>query len=159
MSSNVIIALTTIAFIFISGFSYKLGQQNVLIELDKQNALVLELEKQNHKMELEYTSKIKDLENEINNSEVNYSNSINELNKHISDGMLESERRAEYYRRQAESCSSKSKALADYTAKLDRQLTEGVYLVRELTELIKYRDKQLEQVGNQLRLDRELINK
>lgn len=135
---------------------YYIGGNSVL---RKQDSVVIELQEQNHKKELEYTAKIEDLKYEVETIKTSYSNSISELNKSASDGMRKSEARAEYYRQQAESCSAQSRDFAEYTAKLDRQLTEGISLVRELTELIRYRDKQLEQVGNQLRLDRELINK
>ena len=40
--------------------------------------------------------------------------------------------------------------LSAYTAKLDRSLTEGRELVRELRELIKLRDQQLNQLGKEL---------
>lgn len=149
---SIIIAVASLIACY--NFGYSKGEEYIL---SKQNSVMLELKEQNHLKELEYTNKIKDLENEIKNSEVNYSNSIAKLNKSNADGLLESQHRAEYYRRQAETCSTQSRTFADYTARLDRQLTEGISLVRELSELIKHRDNQLKQAGEQLKLDRKLM--
>lgn len=159
MSKYILIGILYILLVYPIGYiGYLYGINSVKEELEESNKIADSLEKQNQKQELEYTSKIKELESEIKITKINYSNSISEYNKQSSDKLLQSERRAQYYRQQAESCSTQSRNFAEYTARLDRQLTEGINLVTELTELIKLRDKQLNQVGEQLKLDRELIN-
>lgn len=147
--------ISTMILAVVSG--YKIGETSVLEELNKSNAIIESLQKENHKKELKYTVQVNDLKNEIETIKTSYNNSINVVNKQSADRLLESERRSEYYRQQAKSCSTQSRDFAEYTTRLDRQLTEGISLVRELTELIKYRDSQLKLVGEQLKLDRELM--
>lgn len=144
----------------ISGYYF--GYNITTLEFEKQiqesNLIIQEMQKANYRKELDYSYKVTELEKEVAQAKINFSDSLSAINKQSSDRLLQSENRAQYYRKQAESCSSQSRDFAEYTAKLDRQLTEGIDLVRELTELVKLRDEQLKQVGKQLKMDRELIN-
>lgn len=154
-----IIGISIVLLAFSYNWGFHRGESSIAAEINKSNQIIQEIQNNNHKKELEYINKVKELENDIKIAEINYSNSISDYSKLNADRLLQSENRAQYYRKQAESCSSQSRDFAEYTARLDKQLTEGIYLVRELTELIRYRDQQLKQVGAQLQLDRELINK
>lgn len=151
------ISVYIIALLPVVLVGYKMGEDSILEELNESNAIIESLQNENHKKELKYTAQVSDLKNEIETIKTSYNNSINSVNEQSATRLLESERRAEYYRQQASSCSTLSRNAGDYTARLDRQLTEGINLVRELSELIKHRDEQLKIVGEQLKLDRELM--
>lgn len=156
MNNYIIIGFVSL----ISGYYF--GYNICSLEFEKQiqesNLIIQDLQKANYKKELDYSYQIDELINEIQIYKNKYTNSLSAINKQSSDRLHESENRAQYYRKQAESCSSQSRDFAEYTAKLDKQLTEGINLVKELTELIRLRDEQLKQVGKQLKMDRELVN-
>ena len=95
------------------------------------------------------------LSQEIINNEQTYKNNLYTLSSEYNDRLHESEQRANYYKSLSaqvnpKGCSTTN--LANHTAKLDRQLTEGINLVRQLTELIKLRDEQLRKCGTQINL-------
>ena len=95
------------------------------------------------------------LSQDILNHEQEYNTNLNNIKSEYSDRLRQSEQRALHYQSMStktngERCSTAD--LANHTARLDRQLTEGINLVRELRELIKFRDNQLRQCGNQIRL-------
>lgn len=95
------------------------------------------------------------LAQEILNYEQKYQNSINNIKSEYSDRLHKSEERALYYQSMSTKVNSKgctTASLANHTARLDKQLTEGINLVRELRELIKLRDSQLRQCGEQINL-------
>lgn len=95
------------------------------------------------------------LAQEILNHEQKYQNNINNIKSEYSDRLHKSEERALYYQSLSTKVNSKgctTASLASHTARLDKQLTEGINLVRELRELIKLRDSQLRQCGEQINL-------
>lgn len=95
------------------------------------------------------------LTQEILNNEETYKSNLSNLRISFNNRLHESEQRADYYRQLSTKTDGKGcsiSVLADYTAKFDRQLTEGIDVVKELTELVKLRDKQLQQCGEQVKI-------
>lgn len=87
------------------------------------------------------------LSSDLTETRLKYENSINQLKSSYADELLKSQQRAELYQRLAQSDQAKQRDLAIHTARLDRSLTEGRELVKQLTETIRTRDKQLRALG------------
>ena len=71
--------------------------------------------------------------------------------------LLQSSRRGEIYRSQAEAGSAACSDLASHAAKLDRALEQGRDLVGELRESLGLRDRQVVLLGEQIMTDRRLV--
>lgn len=71
--------------------------------------------------------------------------------------LLQAERRAAIYQRQAQDGAAARRNLASHAAELDRALEEGIHLVGELESTLRLRDRQVIQLGNQLLSDRKLL--
>ena len=98
----------------------------------------------------EYRQKTDSLSKEIYDTRTQYDSRIATIKSDYTNRLLNSEQRASVYKRMSEAGKCTSDDLSAYTAKLDRSLTEGRELVRELRELIKLRDQQLNQLGKEL---------
>lgn len=70
--------------------------------------------------------------------------------------LLQSARRADVYRSQAETGAASCRDLAGHAARLDEALEEGRDLVRELGSTLGLRDHQLKLLSGQIRNDRQL---
>lgn len=136
---------------------YKLGYSSGSneVKLQYQNQLN-QYKEEVKKKELKYAKENSKLKDEILLVKRNYESKLTMLNNTHSEQLQKSNSRAEYYRKQANS-ASKCRSLATYTARLDRTVTEGITLVKLLSEHIKLRDNQLRQVGKQLQQEREFI--
>lgn len=139
-------------------FGYHVSNLEFEKQIQESNSIILKMQKDNYEKELKYSYEITELQNEIKKHQTSFSDYLSALNKQSADRLRQSDNRAQYYRKQAEACSTQSREFAEYTSKLDRQLTEGISLVEELTGIIKLRDKQLEFLIKQAQLDRELLN-
>lgn len=125
-------------------------KQQWVAEQKANTAKVNEL-KVNYEEQLnEYRQKTDSLSKEINDTRTQYDNRIATIKSDYTNRLLNSEQRASVYKRMSEAGKCTSDDLSAYTAKLDRSLTEGRELVRELRELIKLRDQQLNQLGKEL---------
>lgn len=71
--------------------------------------------------------------------------------------LLQSEKRADLYKRQTETGSLECRNLASHAAQLDRSLEEGRSVVAELSATLRLRDSQLTALGAKLLADRQLI--
>lgn len=71
--------------------------------------------------------------------------------------LLQSQKRADLYKRQTETGTSECRAIASHAAELDRSLEEGRSVVAELSATLRLRDSQLTALGAKLLADRQLI--
>ena len=125
-------------------------KQQWVAEQKANTAKVNEL-KVNYEEQLnEYRQKTDSLSKEIYDTRTQYDDRIATIKSDYTNRLLNSEQRASVYKRMSEAGKCTSDDLSAYTAKLDRSLTEGRELVRELRELIKLRDQQLNQLGKEL---------
>ena len=125
-------------------------KQQWVAEQKANTAKVNEL-KVNYEEQLnEYRQKTDSLSKEIYDTRTQYDSRIATIKSDYTNRLLNSEQRASVYKRMSEAGRCTSDDLSAYTAKLDRSLTEGRELVRELRELIKLRDQQLNQLGKEL---------
>ena len=92
--------------------------------------------------EQQYNEHLNKVKAEYNQAREEYLHSISQLESSYSSRLQQSEQRAMLYQRKA-SDNGGCSALAGISGRLDRSLTEGVSLVRELRDTIKLRDSQI----------------
>ena len=108
---------------------------------------VLEQQLMQQKKERAFNERIEALSIELTETRLTYENTVTKLKSDYANELLNSEKRAELYLSYAKSDRAKQRDLAIHTAKLDRSLTEGRELVKQLTETIRTRDAQLRALG------------
>lgn len=85
-----------------------------------------------------------------------YTKKLNVIKSSYSMQLQQSEQRASIYKREALSTDGCTN-LAEYAGRLDRSLTEGRDVVKQLRELIKLRDAQIQQIGNTYKAEHTLM--
>lgn len=108
---------------------------------------LLEQQIMQQKKERAFNERVEALSIKLTETRINYENTVNKLKSDYANELLKSEKRAELYLSYSKSDRAKQRDLAVYTAKLDRSLTEGRELVKQLTETIRTRDAQLRALG------------
>lgn len=83
---------------------------------------------------------------------------ISVIQSEYADRLLQSEQRGSLYRRKASTAGAEARELAEHAARLDRALTEGRELVRELREHIAQQRVAFTEVTNYLIEDRNQLN-
>lgn len=87
---------------------------------------------------------------------IEYEENIINLTSDYDDRLRKSDERANTYQREASS-GSNCTALANHTSKLDRSLEEGRSLVKELREVVRLQERQLDYCIKVIENDRELL--
>ena len=108
---------------------------------------LLKQQVENQQKEQAFNETINNLTANLTETRIRYENTVNKLKSTHANELLKSEQRAELYKRYSEADKAKQRALAEHTARLDRSLTEGRELVKQLTETIRTRDAQLRALG------------
>lgn len=111
----------------------------------QERLLIQKIEQENKERAL--NEELGALSNELVETRLQYENTITNLKSEYDSELLKSKQRAELYQRYSQSDKAKQRNLANYTAQLDRSLTEGRELVRQLTEALRTRDTQLRALG------------
>lgn len=127
-------------------YGYHMGKAKVTAEYTQEKVQYLNqissLQLQYRAKETQYNEDLNKVKAEYAQAREDYIHTISELESSYSSRLQQSEQRAMLYQRKAtdnKGCS----ALADLSGRLDRSLTEGVSLVRELRDTIKLRDSQI----------------
>lgn len=156
-----LIILFTISGSFYLGYSYGKNiiqnewNQNKIITSNK----IIELQNKLSQKEIDYAKESAKLKYELNKANENYTNSINNIRNDYEYRLLKSNERASIYRSMSEAGEARSRDLAEYTAKLDRSLTEGTQLVKELRDSVEFYKQKVDLLTKQLIKDRELMEK
>ena len=151
--SGVLVALVTGAVLGSNYSSYQYEAQLAQAEAQA-SALLLE----NTKRQADYMLMVQQLSYEVQEAKQKYEASLMDASSEYDDWMRKSQERASHYQQQAQSCSTRVSALVQRTSALDRQLAQGVLVVRELRSLVELRDRELAAAKEQMIKDRELIN-
>jgi hypothetical protein len=85
-----------------------------------------------------------------------YEQNIADSNRDHAVRLQQLETRERSYQRMSQSTDAERRALADTATELDRTLTEGRYLVGQLRQTLVLRDKQLIEIGVQVRAERNI---
>ena len=127
-------------------YGYHVGKAKVTAEYTQEKAQYLNqissLQLQYRAKEVQYNEDLNKVKAEYAQAREDYIHTISELESSYSSRLQQSEQRAMLYQRKAtdgKGCST----LADLSGRLDRSLTEGISLVRELRDTIKLRDSQI----------------
>lgn len=126
-------------------------EQTKIKMLELQVQYSKEREQFNHEKELE----LQELKQKISEQEA----LIASANASYADSLQQSEARSAIYQRKASASEAERRSLAAHTARLDKALTEGLRLVKELSGTIKLRDEQLKFIGKYLEDTYKLIGK
>lgn len=94
---------------------------------------------------------------ELNEAKQKYEKDLISINNSFNNKLLLSEQRATVYRNQAKAGEVERENLATHAAQLDKTLTEGQQVVRELRSGIELRDNTIEKLIAQLKNDRKLL--
>ena len=127
-------------------YGYYSGKAKAIAEYNQEKVQYLNqissLQLQYRAKETQYNEDLNKVKAEYAQAREDYLHTISELESSYSSRLQQSEQRAMLYQRKAtdnKGCST----LADLSGRLDRSLTEGISLVRELRDTIKLRDSQI----------------
>lgn len=127
-------------------YGYHSGKAKVTAEYNQEKVQYLNqissLQLQYRAKETQYNEDLNKVKAEYAKAREDYIHTISELESSYSSRLQQSEQRTMLYQRKAtdsKGCST----LADLSGRLDRSLTEGISLVRELRDTIKLRDSQI----------------
>lgn len=103
-----------------------------------------------------YITELNNIKDTYAKAKDEYTKKLNAIKSSYSMQLQQSEQRASIYKREALSTDGCSN-LAEYAGKLDRSLTEGRDVVKQLRELVKLRDAQIQQIGNTYKAEHTLM--
>ena len=153
----VAIGLTFLAY----RYGYDAGSKAVKLEWEKSQIENLkareELLTQIAKREEAYQIEQKRIVDELARARQEHAKAISNQRIDYEQRLLQSTRRADMYRDQAEADAVARRNLAEHTARLDRALEEGRELVGELATALRFREHQLKMLGEQLMANRQLL--
>lgn len=140
-----------------SGSSYVLSQWNQEKEQTKIKMLELQIQYNQEKEQFanEKETELQELKDKISEQEA----AIALNNAAHAVQLQQSEDRNAVYQRKATSTEAERRSLANHAARLDKALTEGIGLVKELSGTLELRDEQLKFIGKYLKDTYELIGK
>lgn len=161
VKKNSLLILVVAILLGISLYSYKTGTSKVLKEWEaetlKHQAAIGKLTKEYAILESIHRNEVIKITGELSDVRTEYESTINSISSTYNDRLQQSEERANIYQRKAQAGTSECRAIADHTARLDRSITEGRELVKQLTATIRLRDSQLELVGSHIQSERKLL--
>lgn len=139
---------------------YTAGQNATQILWDKekkeQKEAIQKTELAFKEAEKSYLITIGKLNDEIKVSKETYQNELNSIESEFALRLQQSDKRASIYQRQAQGGASECRSLANHAARLDSTLEEGRAVVRELSEVVRLRDRELVLLSKQILADRSL---
>ena len=116
---------------YIKGYNH--GVDNTTVkwqkETNERNQVIQELKTKYDIDFKKYEQETHNLSDKLYEQEITHAKEIASLNASFNTRLLQSEQRAELYKRMSTKTGNTSENLADYTARLDRQLTEGIDLI------------------------------
>ena len=149
-----IVGISLVTGSYIKGYNH--GVDNTTVkwqeETNQRNKVIKELEDKYKLQAEEYSQETHKLSDKLYEQEINHAKEIASLNASFNSRLFQSEQRAELYKRMSTKTGDTCQTLANHTARLDRQLTEGIDLVRELRAIIELRDSQLRAINQQFKL-------
>lgn len=128
-----------IILVFIAGFSLgiRYEKNNTLVKHNEELQDILTKKQEIEKRNIEFLEEQEILKDEIIKQKNSYEHTINSLGSSYASRLYESEERGNLYRRRAEASKAECGVLAEHATQLDRAITEGRQLVKELTEYSK----------------------
>lgn len=141
---------------------YSLGKETVYKEWSlhesNRNKTILEQQVKYEKLQREFSLHVEQSRKTLLEKENEYKDSIANLNSIYTSGLLDSEARADKYKRISENSDGQCRGLADYAGRLDRSLVEGQHLVRQLTKALERRNSHVTFIGGILIEEQKLFD-
>lgn len=160
LSSKYIIIGSIMLCIVCTWFGYYQGSKHVqtLWNQDKlEQAQYINRLQQNYlNKESVYITELNNIKDTYAKAKDEYAKKLNAIKSSYSMQLQQSEQRASIYKREALSTDG-CVNLAEYAGRLDRSLTEGRDVVKQLRELVKLRDAQIQQIGNTYKAEHTLM--
>ena len=155
-----IITATSIALIstgyWVYNYVYEKGYNACNQQFDAykqaQEAVIHNLETTYYEQEKKYQKQTEKLVVQISEAKESYNKKLLVIEHDYARKLHESEQRASVYKQMSRDTNNSCNSLADHSAKLDRSLTEGREVVRQLRAIIELRDSQLRDCGKQFQL-------
>lgn len=119
--------------------------------------VVAELQGKNKALADRYNTDIQELKNELTTKTDTYKQTIAGHKRDLDNRLLTAKTRSDRYKRQAEGGEAERQRLVDYTVRLDRQLEEGIFVVNNLSELVRQRDRELINAYQRLNLRNNIM--
>ena len=142
-------------YLLIGSLSFFLGS-----EFEKGNQLqthIQSLEEQSKRLNV-LVDKADKLDSDLKEAKKSHDKAINDLQRTHANRMRESEKRAEFYMQQAQGSTTEQYNLASHAARLDKSLSEGKTLARELRQTLEFRELQIRNLSEELINTREYLN-
>lgn len=145
----------------VSTWGYRKGAANIQQQWDQERATLLaaalKVEQDNRAKEAQHRQKTVALEALLKEAEAQYEEALATVRTDYGDWLRTSNERAARYRLWSEASTSERDRLADHAAKLDASLAEGREVVAEFRVALGQCQRDLKALGEQITLDRELI--
>ena len=150
-----------VASIVVAGFlGFFLGQVSIQAKWDneklKNQAVIIEQQNKIKQLEKDHAIRESYIIKTFQKVKQDYEDTINSINDDYSISLLNHEERADYYRQEYQQCSDKR--IIDRAVLLDRYLQEGTTLVRELEQIIIFKEQLIMSLDAVIDNDRLLIN-
>jgi hypothetical protein len=140
---------------------HKAGTESVQAEWDADKLAARdahdELVQQLAKQEAAHAQRQEQVAYELAQARESHDADLNALRRVYEQRLLQSTRRSQVYRDQAQAGSDSCSNLASHASELDRALEEGRGLVGELRETLGLRESQIVLLADQIRNDRKLL--
>lgn len=104
----------------------------------------------------EYAELSSNIQTQLANAKRLYEAKLSNVSSSYANQLQQSEQRAKLYQSQATKGEAERRSFASHAAELDRSLTEGRRVVKELTEHIRFRDAQCTLLGKQITIERKV---
>lgn len=148
------LGLIFVVLVFFGSYCYNWGQESIQEkwnqEKESYEQQIRTLKDEYYLKELTYREENTKIQKELADAKKEYEVALVTSTSDFNERLRQSESRAKFYQRQAESRTSGCGNIASITSRFDSSLTEGIQLVKDLTELIRLRDRQLQAVGQRL---------
>lgn len=159
-SSKYTIIGSVVLCILCTWYGYHQGSKHIqaLWDQDKleQAQYVNRLQQNYLNKESVYITELNTIKDTYAKAKDEYTKKLNAIKSSYSMQLQQSEQRASVYKREALSTDGCAN-LAEYAGRLDRSLTEGRDVVKQLRELVKLRDAQIQQIGNAYKAEHTLM--
>lgn len=162
MNKAALIAILSTALVLgVYGFGRSNGASSVqekwTLERTATALVVSELKGKNNALADRYNKDTKELKDELSEQTVLYRKALDSNKRTLDERLLTATNRANSYKRQAEGGEAERLRLVEYTIRLDRQLEEGIFVVNNLSELVRQRDRELINAHQRLNLRNNLM--
>lgn len=141
-------------------YGYQQGSKHIQTLWDqdklKQAQYINRLQQNYLNKESVYITELNNIKDIYAKAKDEYTKKLDAIKSSYSMQLQQSEQRASIYKREALSTDGCTN-LAEYAGRLDRSLTEGRDVVKQLRELIKLRDAQIQQIGNTYKAEHTLM--